>query len=238
MAVRVGEVPALRGSVMIKGPADAAVMGSFSVCWRVATAGVLAGAIRYQGHVCLIHLPVVEAIRRLTPSALCPGKSEMAALLEAAFDLVEQVHRLATPSFLGSAEHPRKVVRSSLALAFEGVLQLREGMGHEDLPYVSGLSPPERVLPLEPHLEEKGPLLPSFGQELYGSGPGPSRPTTAPDAGRVRRPPTRVGRYFPGQMVQMPQGRTALVPQPVPDFHWGGYPLSMPCPLAGTAEVA
>lgn len=36
----------------------------------------------------------------------------------------------------------------------------------------------------------------------------------------------------------MPQGRTALVPQPVIDIHWGDDPLAMPCPLAGTAEGA
>lgn len=167
----------------------------------------------------LIPLPLVEAIRRLTPSALCRGNPEMGALLEAALNLVEQVHRLATPSFLGSTEHPRGVVRCSRELTPEGVLQLHEGIGHEDFPYESGLSPLERVLPLEPRLEEEGPLLPVFSQELYGTGPSPSQPAVAPDAGRVRPPPPQAGRYFPGQMVPMPQGRTTLVPQPVPDFH-------------------
>lgn len=121
-----------------------------------------------------------------TPSALCPGNPEMAALFEAALNLVEQVPRLATSSFLGLAEHPRGVVHFSRELTPEGFLQLFKGMNHEVLPYVSGLSSRERVLFLESRLQEEGPLLPGFGQELYGSRPGPRRPTTAPDAGRDR----------------------------------------------------
>lgn len=68
----------------------------------------------------------------------------MAVPLEAARNLVEQVHLLATSSSFGSVEDNRGVVRSSRGLTPNVVLQLREGMGHEELPYVRGLSQLER----------------------------------------------------------------------------------------------
>lgn len=204
MAVRAGDVPALRGSAMVKGPADSAATASFYVCYKVATACALARAVRYQGHLWLVSLPLVEATPRLTPSALCPDNPGTAALFEANPNLVEQVQRLATPSLLGSAKHARGVPRCSRELTPEGVLQFREGMHHEDLPNVSGFSLLERVLLLDPRLEEEGPLPAGFGQELYGSGAAPGRPTSVPDAGRARPPPSRAGWLFPGQMFQMP----------------------------------
>lgn len=143
----------------------------------------------------------------------------MVALFEATLNLVEQVQRLDTPSLLGSAKHAREVACCSREMTPEGVLQFREGMRHEDLPDVSGFFLLERVLPLDPLLEGEGPLPAGFGQELHGSGAAPGRPTSAPDAGRARPPPSRAGWLFPGQMVQMAQGRTALVPQTVADFH-------------------
>lgn len=88
----------------------------------MATAFLLTEAVRHLSHLWLIPLPLVEVIRRLTPSVLCPGNPEMAALSEAALNLVEQVHRSATPFLLGSAEHPHGVVRCSRTLTPEGVL--------------------------------------------------------------------------------------------------------------------
>lgn len=166
-------VPALRGSATIKGPAGAAVMACFYRYWKVATARLLAGAVRFQGHLWLIPMPLVEAIQHLTPSALCPDNHDLANLLEDALNLVEQFHLLATLFCLGSAEHPRGVVRFSRELTPEGALLFREGMGHEDFPYVSWLLPLERTALLEPRLEEEGPLIPGFGQELDGSGAAP-----------------------------------------------------------------
>lgn len=122
MVVRFREVPALRESVMIKGSVGAAVMGSLYICKKVATAFLLTEAVRHISHLWLIPLPLVEVIRRLTPSVLCPGNPEMAALSEAALNLVEQVHRSAKPFLLGSAEHPHGVVRCSRTLTPEGVL--------------------------------------------------------------------------------------------------------------------
>lgn len=109
---------------MIKGPTDAALMARFYVSWKGATACVLTRAVRYWGHLLLITLPLVKAIRGLTSSALCPGSPEMAARLIATLNPVEQFHRLATPSFLGSAEHPRGVVRCSRDLEGSSKLEL------------------------------------------------------------------------------------------------------------------
>lgn len=90
---------------------------------------------------------------------------------------------------------------------------------------------------MEPRLEKKRPLLPGFGRELNGSGPVPSRQTTARGAGRVRPYPSRAGRDFPGQMVLMPYKWTALVPLPVADFHLGTIPGLCRAPSRGQRRL-